>query len=367
MLINPESYPFIYFTLLLLIIALYTAAIVPIKEDRIQQFSQEGFSWWGVILAVFVILFLGLRPIHECFVDTVGYARSYQNIELRNATYFDVGDRGFKLMMHILHSLGFSVHSFFCFIEFVYVGCLAYVCHKLFRRNAGIALVAIFSMFFFYDLAVNVLRNGISLSLTVLSVYLFENKNRISGSIVALCALSIHISVLLVFGAYFCGKLFCRPKLYLWIWLGCLILSVFVGKYFETIFSNLGFLSSWRNTNYLVGVGRDMSLFSRTGYRLDFLLFSIPPIIWIWYRIFKQKTTDEYFYAIANIYLIVNAVWLLVNQSWLSNRIAYLSWFFYSLVFMYPLLKEENVPHRKLTIALYLFGCISFSYLYKVI
>lgn len=43
MLINPESYPFIYFTLLLLIIALYTAAIVPIKEDRIQQFSQEAF------------------------------------------------------------------------------------------------------------------------------------------------------------------------------------------------------------------------------------------------------------------------------------------------------------------------------------
>lgn len=363
---SPTSYPLIYFSVLFLIIVFYSILNIKVGEQNILARSQGSFSIWGLLLSLLIILFLGFRPIDKEFVDTVSYAQIYENIGSKSASYFVSGDIGFKYFMLFLSSLGISVNVFIFLVEFVYIGCIVYICNKIFRQNSGISLVAIFSAFFFYDLGVNVIRNGMALSIVSLSIFLFEKRKYLWGTILGICAISIHISVLIVIGAYILGKFYNRPKVYLWGWVVCLIISIVVGRYFEGIISHIGFLSSWRSATYLSGENVDMSIFSKTGYRWDFLLFSLPPIIWIWYRIFKKKTTDTFFMSISNIYLIANSFWLLVNQSWLSNRIAYLSWFFYAIIFMYPLLRERNVPHRKLVMTLFLFGSISFSFIYRV-
>lgn len=45
--------------------------------------------------------------------------------------------------------------------------------------------------------------------------------------------------------------------------------------------------------------------------------------------------------TILNLYLCTNAVWCLCMYASYCNRIAYLSWFMYPIVLIYPLLKED--------------------------
>ena len=47
-----------------------------------------------------------------------------------------------------------------------------------------------------------------------------------------------------------------------------------------------------------------------------------------------------------NLYLCTNGVWMLCMYANFTNRIAYLSWFLYPIVLIYPFLNEELGPQR---------------------
>ncbi len=86
---------------------------------------------------------------------------------------------------------------------------------------------------------------------------------------------------------------------------------------------------------------RDMSQFSREGFRWDFLLYSTVPIVMGWYICVKRKIQDNWYNVICTVYCLCNAFWIMVIRSAFSNRFAYLSWFIYPIVIAYPLI---NLP-----------------------
>ena len=77
----------------------------------------------------------------------------------------------------------------------------------------------------------------------------------------------------------------------------------------------------------------------KAGFRLDFILYSIMPIIMVWYVTIKRNFKDLTYHIIATTYILANAFWIMVIRSEQSNRFAYLSWFLYPLVIAYPLLR----------------------------
>ena len=102
-----------------------------------------------------------------------------------------------------------------------------------------------------------------------------------------------------------------------------------------------------------------------TGFRWDFLFYSIWPIVMTWYLTMYRKFKDKTFNVIANTYILCNAFWIMVIRATFSNRFAYLSWFLYPLVIAYPLFRMNlwKDQDRKTAIIFFLYsGFIFFMF-----
>jgi hypothetical protein len=120
-------------------------------------------------------------------------------------------------------------------------------------------------------------------------------------------------------------------------WGASIILSLLIGGPITNFFAGLGFDD--RMTQYTTI--SDISDFSRSGFRWDFLLYSAAPVAMAWYVCVKKNLQDNWYNVICTTYCLCNAFWIMVIRSAFSNRFAYLSWFLYPLVIAYPLV---NMP-----------------------
>lgn len=77
----------------------------------------------------------------------------------------------------------------------------------------------------------------------------------------------------------------------------------------------------------------------KTGFRWDFLIYSIVPVIIYILLVKKCQIEDEVLSKIFNLYLFTNAVWLLAIRIAFTDRIAYLSWFLIPFITLYPIIK----------------------------
>jgi hypothetical protein len=151
----------------------------------------------------------------------------------------------------------------------------------------------------------------------------------------------------------------------LFIWVGCIILSLYAGTYFQSLISSIGFDN--RMEAYTTNSAETMAQFSHTGFRWDFLLYSAMPIWLAWY-VMDKGINDKTFNLIANTYILANSFWVLICRVAYSNRFAYLSWFLYALVIAYvvvriPVWKNQDriagwilLAHSSFTLVMHLIG-----------
>ena len=121
-------------------------------------------------------------------------------------------------------------------------------------------------------------------------------------------------------------------------WLLSILVSLVAGDTVTSFLASLTFddrLSSYTSSD------TDMSQFSSTGFRWDFLLYSAMPVCMAWYVCVKRQIQDNWYNALCVTYCLCNAFWIIVIRSSFSNRFAYLSWFLYPLMIAYPLV---NLP-----------------------
>ena len=119
------------------------------------------------------------------------------------------------------------------------------------------------------------------------------------------------------------------------MWIASILISAVLGGTVENIFMNLGFDD--RVDSYLTV--NNSSIGAGGGFRLDFLIYSMMPIIFGYYIVLKRHIKDGPYLLLLNTYTLANAIWVIVIRANFSNRIAYLSWFLYPIVLAYPLLK----------------------------
>jgi hypothetical protein len=66
------------------------------------------------------------------------------------------------------------------------------------------------------------------------------------------------------------------------------------------------------------------------------------PVLVGWYVEFKkQLEVSDMYRNLLNLYLCLNGIWMLCMYASFTNRIAYLSWFLYPIVLIYPFLQED--------------------------
>ena len=334
----------------------------PDCKNLLQQNSVTG----GIVLAIVLIFFIGLRPIAAIFGDTAVYAWGYNKMAVTHITVDWNKEWLFQAISIWCKSNKWNVTVFFLIIETGYIGFMLWAYKKALSENFWMASLFALSAFSFFTYGVNGMRNGLACSMVTLGI-IFLAKDRNIPVAIVLCglALGVHKSTLLptaaLAAAFFVLK---NPKIALWFWVASIPVSLVAGGPISNYFMSLGFDD--RATSYMSGHNAQYGNFSSTGFRWDFLLYSAMPVWMIWFvmktidkkreemggfcqeedesgivgaGIVADKVSMRVFNVLATVYLLTNAFWVMVIKAAFSNRFAYLSWFIYPLVLAYAVIR----------------------------
>lgn len=336
-------------------------------QKMLESDGHDASKGFAVMLAFLVIYFLGLRPIYSDFVDMRSYAHMYNNLA-DNYIYalpsLSAEWLWNNVMVFFRHN-GFTVYEFFLFIEFVYVIGMLISAILLTRNNLWMCMLFMYTSFSFTSFAENGIRNGMSCSVLLIGICLLTD-NRTSRKLWAFIfmflAMGIHRSSILPIAAALASTYAIKDtKNALRFWLLSIAISLVAGPLMEQFFASLGFDD--RMTTYTqVDESAKEATFSKTGFRWDFFLYSVFPVIMIWYITKYRRFNDKTFNILAITYLLANSFWLMVIRAAYSNRFAYLSWFIYPLVIAYPLLRMNIWKDQDRRTALILFAYSGFMF-----
>ena len=210
-------------------------------------------------------------------------------------------------------------------------------------------------------MGVNGIRNGMAAALTLLA-FSYLKTNRWIALILSFVIIQIHGSMFLPVCAAWLSLFYKNTKFYLYCWLFSIVLSVSIGGALETYFASLNVVDDERFSSYLLNKNFS-DQFSYTGFRWDFLLYSVMPIWLGWYVVIKRKIYNDQYLLLLHTYLLSNAFWIMLIRASFSNRFAYLSWFMYPIVLAYPLLILPVWRCNRRKIVIILMAHYMFTYL----
>lgn len=294
--------------------------------------------------ATAIILFIGFRPQSPAFIDMYLYRHTYNNM-LDGYSLFE-DERGewlFYAYGNFCKRLGLSDVIYIFGIDLVYFGLMFVTCWRIMRNNLFVAFLFCVASFSCFSYGVNGMRNGMACSIAMLAITLLSGNNyeKIFALFLMFCAYNIHHSTILPCLCAIFALLFIKDTKYaIYFWIASIFISAVAGTYVTELFVNLGFddrLEHYANLDEFGEVKESVNV--KAGFRIDFILYSIMPIIMAWYVTIKRNFKDLTYHIISTTYILANAFWIMVIRSEQSNRFAYLSWFIYPLVIAYPLLR----------------------------
>ena len=318
-------------------------------------------TFFGYFLLVTVLLYMGTRPISFVFGDMINYADGFQKLQLNPNLEID-NDYIFWYFTKLCAQM-IDAREYFFLIAVIYILPNYFFVKKYFKEYWYIPLLMIFGSYSFWPFGVNGIRNGMATSIFILALLFYKNNKWVMYGLMAL-AYGIHNSLMIPIGAFIVSGLYKNPKVYLYIWLVAIPLSIVGGSAWENFFGSLG-IGDDRVNKYMTGVAGLETTFSSTGFRWDFLLYSASAVFAGYYYIIKREFQDKFYTHLWGTYMIANAFWVLVIRASFSNRFAYLSWFLMAIVIAYPLFKVKFwEEHYKIVgrifFAYYLFTYIMF-------
>ena len=325
-------------------LSIYFIAVIiltSVMAIRYRAFSDEELlyqtkptSIWAWLVPLGFALFIGERPLSgRYFVDMLAYEISYESMigeefqwDWQSTNYI------FDNVFRWLASERYEISVFFvgaALINFIgaYIGL-----RKLFPTNALYAFVCFLGAFSTFSYGTNGLKAGMAASLFIIAIA-YYSKPLVCILFLSL-SLGFHHSMMLPIVAVVIAFFYRNSKIYLLIWAIALIIAVLHITYFQQLF---GGMTDEDSASYLLETNDNWG--GKTGFRWDFVIYSMLPIATGFYWVVRNNIKDAGFSILYNTYVLTNAVWMLCMYANFTNRIAYLSWFLYPIVLIYPLLK----------------------------
>lgn len=352
-----QNYEQYYLNFLVFLTILLIVKYNQYNDSRIVNSNTESILP-SFLLFVLITLYIGYRPLSGVFVDTMNYKMQFDNL-VGIKSFTPKKDKLFGYFMHNSAQI-MSVSDWFTIIATVYFGLMLAAIRRLFPQDTFFVFVVTLSAFSCFAYGTNGLRNGMATSVAMFALT-FRNKKLIALSLL-LIASGIHMSLLLTLIAAIISFFYKNTKVYTVSWILAIFLSFFISGFFENFFAS--FISDGRS-GYLTLSGSVYG--GRGGFRWDFLMYSSMPVLVGYYFVIIKEFKDDTYKWILNTYLINNAFWILVIRASFSNRFAYLSWFLYPLVLIYPFLKFRCIKNQYEKTLLVAFLHILFSYIMMLI
>ena len=294
----------------------------------------------ALVLTMFMIIFIGFRPISIVFADMAGYAQAmndgrYEGIELSLTHNFI-----FYPMMGFLSSHGASEQTPIVLLAFINFSATLIAMRKFFPKDTYISMLVFFAAFSTFGGATNGLKAGCAGALFLMALAYRDNK--LLFFIFIMLTLGFHHSMMLPIGAAIVCLKYKKTNIYFRFWVVCLIISILHITFFQNLFGENLAGTDEHGAKYLTTYASSIEsgYTGKTGFRYDFVLYSaIPMIIYHYFNKQKNRISDTYTF-LTNIYILTNAIWLLCMYANYTNRIAALSWTLYSTLIIYPFVKE---------------------------
>lgn len=312
-------------------------------QNEINDSTTISFSkTLGLFLFFFILLYLGTRPVNYRFGDMVTYADIFSRAQ-KGEVFVLKKDFLFNNFM-LSSAKVMSDRTFFFICAFIYTVPL-FLFSKKYGGSYWFFVFFIFvGSLMFWPFGTNGIRNGMGTSLFILALFFYNQKILMYGLMTL--SFGIHSSLIIPIVAFVVSGVYKNPKVYLYIWLAAIPISLVSGNFWDNFFGGLGFGDDTRAADYLTKGNINHDQFEYTGFRWDFLFYSSFAAFAGWYFIFKKNITDKFYIHLWGIYMIANAFWILVIRANFSNRFAYLSWFLMAPVIAYPLLKYKMFPNQ---------------------
>jgi len=330
----------------------FHAIIFDIKDEQ----SINFFYSFGYLVVIAMVLYMGLRPVSYVFFDTVNYAKAYELMQKGVAVTIEK-DYLFNYFMKFCSGF-MDVNYFFLLVDILYIGPLFLFSRKYFERYWFFAMFMFICSYSFWTYGVNGLRNGLATSFFIMGLCVYDKKYWMYFWF--LLGYFMHASLVIPIAAFIISGIYKNPKIYLYIWLVSIPLSLVGGSSWTSLIADLGFEE--RTSGYLTNTEESMSQFSQTGFRWDFLIYSGSAVLAGAYFILVKKITDKFYIHLFGIYCIANAFWILVITAAFSNRFAYLSWFLMPAIFAYPMFKYKIWKEQYKVFGGILFAYFMFTY-----
>ncbi|MBQ2235888.1 MAG: EpsG family protein, partial [Muribaculaceae bacterium] len=209
-------------------------------------------------------------------------------------------------------------------------------------------------------------RNGLACSIVMFAISMLnkqEKKNFLYAALLLIAATGIHTSTFIPATALVLSVLLIkRTKTAIVIWLVSIVVSLVAGNSVIQLIPDFG-LDMSRFDQYISN-GEDsdvMQRFAHAGFRVDFLLYSAVPVLMVWYLTIKRNFNDFTYNVIANTYILTNSFWIIVIRAAYTNRFAYLSWFLYPIVIVYPLARMKVWENQNQKVAWILMAYVGFT------
>ena len=294
-----------------------------------------------LLLVIVMILFIGLRPISWQFVDMMNYVEDY-NVRRGDTFYFSTETDNiiFDNLKDWWACNEIGLNSFFLLVSAIYFGCAYVGIKRLFGNNALIAYVVFLAAFSTFSFGTNGIKSGAAASIFIMALGYMDKK--VICAALMLMSLGFHHSMIMPIAAFALTIFFKNPKWYYYGWFFCLLMAILHVSYFQVLF---GGMADEQGASYLI---QTSSGEVSAGFRPDFILYSAAPVIIGYLLEFKQKKRLSRTYSILiHFYMTTNAIWMLCMYAQFTNRIAYLSWFVYPIVLIYPFLDRYNTDQKR--------------------
>lgn len=290
-----------------------------------------------------------------------GYVEYYDMVQWEGFD-FETDNLLFDNLLAYMSNSGIDVTFFFLLIAVIYFGCMLIACRKFFPNNTLLAFLVCLAAFSTFSFATNGIKAGAAASIFLVALA-YRDKLLVAIPL-ALVSWGFHHSMQLPVAAYVLALLFKKTSWYFAFWMVCLVLSLLHVTYFQTVFAGW---TDEQGAGYLNSI--DAAFVKHKGFRYDFVFYSIFPMLMGYYAVFKYKFKDKLYEVLLRTYIMTNAIWLLCMYAPFTNRIAYLSWFMYPILLIYPCMKEEGgnrvlVSKRNMVVGLHLSFTLFMTFIY---
>lgn len=332
------GYSIFYGTMLIFFIgSLFFINSTPIGNKVLYVPNQKNL----LLLVAIVVFSMAAQPIvYWGFENDRGnYALGVINSIHASSPNFSKGDKVFAFYQFVSGKI-INYKTWFYLTAAIYVMNYYFAAKRMAKEYGYVLFLMMLLTFQFMNYGCNTIRAGFAASFLMLSIS-FVNKPLIMFALMFI-AYGCHASMIIPIFALLLAYRIPKNKLFVIGWLACLALSIVLGKYFELLFSN--YFADAR-VSYLNNDGSmNVGMIYKTGFRIDFFLYSLWPIVMGYYYIYYRNFKSSFYQFVWRAYLCANAFWLLVIRANYTDRFAYLSWFMFPVLLFYPLIAKQLWP-----------------------